>query len=175
MRFNPTELAGAWVIEPDLICDDRGAFARTWCVHEFAERGLNSKVVQCNISLNHRRGTLRGMHFQLPPHSEAKLVRCTQGGIFDVIVDIRTNSPSYRQWQGFELTAANRRSLYIPEGFAHGFQTLEDDTEVFYQMSNEQQAASASGVRWNDPAIAINWPLPVSVISERDQNWPVLS
>jgi len=172
MIFHPTEFAGAWLIEPELVSDERGAFARTWCAREFEQRGLNPQLVQCNVSLNHRRGTVRGMHFQREPHAEAKLVRCTRGAIFDVIVDLQPESPTYRRWSGFELSADNHRTLYIPERFAHGFQTLTDDAEVFYQMSREYHAASATGVRWDDPAIRVEWPLPVSIISTRDQSWP---
>ena len=174
MIFHSTELAGAWLIEPELVSDDRGAFARTWCAKEFEERSLNPHLAQCNISINRSQGTVRGMHFQREPHAETKLVRCTRGAIFDVIVDLRPESPTYRRWRGFELSATNHRSLYIPERFAHGFQTLTDDSEVFYQMSREYHAASSTGVRWNDPAVAVEWPREVALISQRDLTWPEL-
>ena len=147
MKFIETKLAGAYIIELDLIKDTRGFFARSWCQEEFAKHGLNPNLVQCNISFNHQKGTLRGMHYQIKPHEEAKLVRCTQGKIYDVIIDLRTNSTTYKQWFGVELSAANRKMLYIPEGFAHGFQTLEDHSEVFYQMSNFYHPESARGIR----------------------------
>jgi dTDP-4-dehydrorhamnose 3,5-epimerase len=174
MLFLPSEIPGAWVIEPEWISDERGAFARTWCAHEFESHGLNPRLVQCNLSINHRRGTVRGMHFQREPHAEAKLVRCTRGAIYDVIVDLRTDSPTYGRWIGQELSADNHRMFYIPEGFAHGFQTLTDDAEVFYQMSREFVPGMSCGVRWDDPAIHVRWPLPISIISERDQSWPEL-
>ena len=172
MRFVPTALAGAYLVEPELIADTRGFFARTYCEREFAEHGLHDRPVQCNISHNKARGTLRGMHFQRPPYGEAKLVRCTSGRIYDVIVDLRGDSPTFRQWAGYELTALNRNALYIPEGFAHGFQTLEDDCEVFYQMFSFFEPGSSSGVRWDDPAFAIEWPEAVSVISDKDRSYP---
>lgn len=172
MRFIPTHLAGAWLIEPDLILDERGFFARSWCQNEFAGKGLNANLVQCNISFNKKKGTLRGMHYQKKPHEEAKLVRCTQGGIYDVIVDLRNDSNTFFQWFGVELTAENRKALYIPEGFAHGFITLKDDSEVLYQMSEFFHADCAAGVRWNDPVFSIQWPIDVQVISERDRNYP---
>jgi len=171
MLFNPTHLAGALLLEPEQISDERGFFARTWCQHEFADNGLNANLVQCNISYNKARGTLRGMHYQKEPHAEAKLVRCTQGAIYDVIVDLRADSKTFTQWYGAELTAANRKALYIPEGFAHGFITIEDDTEVLYQMSEFFHAECASGARWNDPVFSIQWPIDVKVISERDRNY----
>lgn len=174
MKFLPTELSGAWLIEPELISDERGSFARTWCAREFEERGLNPRLVQCNISTNRRRGTVRGMHYQREPHAEAKLVRCTRGAIYDVIVDLRPGSPTFRRWAAQELSADNHRLFYIPEGFAHGFQTLTDDAEVFYQMSREFVPGVSCGVRWNDPAINIHWSLPISIIAERDQTWPEL-
>jgi dTDP-4-dehydrorhamnose 3,5-epimerase len=174
MRFVLTHLAGAYLIEPEPISDERGFFARTYCRNEFAEMGLNPNLVQCNISYNKMSGTLRGMHFQKAPYAEAKLVRCTQGGIYDVIVDLRNDSETFRQWFGVELTAENKNALYVPEGFAHGFITLKDDTEVLYQMSEFFHAECSSGVRWNDPAFMITWPRSISVISERDQNYPIL-
>jgi dTDP-4-dehydrorhamnose 3,5-epimerase len=172
MIFVPTRLSEACIIEPQRLADDRGFFARTFCQEEFAAHGLKAHFVQCNISFNTRKGTLRGMHYQDKPHEEAKLVRCTRGAIFDVIVDIRQDSPTCRQWVGVELTADNRRMLYVPEGFAHGFQTLEDDTEVFYQMAETYRPESARGIRWNDPALAIGWPLSATIVSARDAGYP---
>lgn len=173
MKFLDTPLAGAYVIEPELIEDNRGFFARSFCVHEFAARGLDTALVQCNISFNRKRGTLRGMHLQVEPHAEAKLVRCTMGAIYDVIVDLRPESPSFTQWYGVELSAQNRRMLYIPTGLGHGFQTLMDDSEVFYQMSEFYHAQSARGVRFDDPAFAIRWPLPDPICSDRDRSYPM--
>jgi dTDP-4-dehydrorhamnose 3,5-epimerase len=172
MIYTRTALSGAYIIDLERREDERGFFARSWCVREFEEHGLNPRLVQCNISFNARKGTLRGMHFQAAPHEEAKLVRCTQGALYDVIIDIRPDSPTYTRWVGVELTAANRRMLYIPEGFAHGFQTLEDNTEVFYQMSEFHHPESARGFRWNDPAFGISWPLPDSIVSEKDAAYP---
>ena len=172
MLFIPSELPGAWLIEPEFIGDDRGAFARSWCSREFEERGLNPRLAQCNISTNRRQGTVRGMHFQREPHAETKLVRCTRGAIFDVIIDLRPNSATLHRWSAFELSADNHRLLYIPAGFAHGFQTLTDDAEVFYQMSCEHLPGHSFGVRWNDPAIQVSWPLPIGQISSQDQSWP---
>ena len=175
MQFVPTQLDGAWIIEPERIADERGFFARCWCAAEFEARGLAGCIVQCNISFNRKRGTLRGMHYQQAPHAEAKLVRCTQGAIYDVIVDIRLDSPTYRQWAGVELTAANRRMLYVPTGCAHGFQTLADDSEVFYQMSQAYCRQAAAGLRFDDPAVGIRWPLEVEVISAKDRSLPLLA
>ena len=172
MRFLPTEIAGVTLIEPELLNDERGFFARTWCQREFAEHGLNDQLVQCSLSHNHRRGTLRGMHYQLAPHQEAKLVHCVRGAIYDVILDLRDDSPTRLQWQAFELTAEDHRMLYIPEGLAHGFQALEDITQVFYLMAHWHHPQSAAGIRWDDPAFGIHWPLPVSVISPRDSQYP---
>ncbi len=168
MRFIPTSLSGAYVIEPERLEDERGYFARTFCRDEFLAHGLNPSLAQCNVSFNARKGTLRGMHYQTKPHEEAKLVRCTRGSVFDVIVDIRESSPTRLQWFATDLTAANGRMLYIPEGFAHGFQTLEDNSELFYQMSERYIPQSARGLRWNDPVVGIRWPLPDPVISQRD-------
>jgi dTDP-4-dehydrorhamnose 3,5-epimerase len=170
--FEELKLPGVYLIHPEEIADDRGFFARTWCQQEFAAKGLNSQLVQCNISFNHRQGTLRGMHYQVSPHEEVKLVRCTAGAIYDVLVDLRSTSPTYQQWVSVELTARNRRSLYVPAGFAHGFQTLSDNTEVFYQMSALHVAAAARGVRWNDSAFEIEWPLAVTVMADRDRQYP---
>jgi dTDP-4-dehydrorhamnose 3,5-epimerase len=171
MRFNPTNLAGANLIEPEPASDERGFFARTWCRNEFADKGLNPNLVQCNISSNKAHGTLRGMHYQKAPHAEAKLVRCTQGAVYDVIIDLRSDSNTFTQWFGVELTAENRKALYVPEGFAHGFITLKDDTEVLYQMSEFFHAECAAGVRWDDPVFAIQWPSDPKVISGRDCNY----
>jgi dTDP-4-dehydrorhamnose 3,5-epimerase len=172
MIFTETRLAGAYVIDPQLLQDDRGFFARSWCQREFEAHGLTPRVVQANLSYNKRKGTLRGMHYQLPPHAEAKLVRCTRGAILDVIADLRPGSATAGQWIGVELTAENHRMLYVPEGFAHGFQTLADDTEVTYQVSEFYTPGAERGVRYDDPALGITWPLPVSVISEKDRSWP---
>lgn len=174
MIFTETALKGAFIIEPRLIHDERGFFARTWSQEEFLQHGLNPRVVQNNISLNKRRGTLRGLHFQVEPYQEAKLVHCTAGSMFDVIVDLRENSPTFRKWIAIELSSRNRLMVYVPENFAHGFQTLEDDTEVAYQISQSYDPASARGLRWDDPSLGIKWPLPVTAISERDTKHPLL-
>ena len=173
MVFRGTKLDGVWVIEPTRVEDDRGFFARTWCQLEFEQRRLNPRLVQCSISYNRRKGTLRGMHFQAAPHQEAKLVRCTRGASFNVVVDLRPESTTFAQWFGTELTGDNHRMLYIPEGVAHGFQTLEDETELFYQMSEVYHPESARGVRWDDPAFAILWPLPPAIMSEKDRGFPL--
>ena len=172
MIFTETELKGAFLIEPDRTEDARGFFARTWCVEEFKAHGLDPRVVQCNISFNKKKGTLRGMHWQVAPHPEAKLVRCTMGALWDVIIDLRPASPTYQQHLGVELTPENRKMLFIPEGFAHGFQTLADNTEVFYQMSEFFAADCARGLRWNDPAFGIAWPPGERIINGRDSNYP---
>ncbi len=172
MIFTETFLKGAYVIELDRREDERGFFARSFCEKEFAEHGLETRVAQCNVSFNRRKGTLRGMHYQVEPFAEAKLVRCTMGGIYDAIVDLRRGSPTFKKSFGVELTALNRRMLYIPRDFAHGFQTLADDSEVFYQMSQVYSAEHARGVRWNDPAFGINWPADERIINERDKNYP---
>lgn len=172
MIFRETDLPGAYVIDLDRHADERGFFARAWCRREFEARGLNPRLVQCNISYNAERGTLRGMHYQAPPHEEAKLVRCTRGRIYDVIVDLRRDSPAFTRHVGIELNDRNRTMLYVPEGVAHGFLTLEDDTEVFYQMSTFYAPEAARGVRWNDPAFAIDWPAPVRQVKARDANYP---
>jgi dTDP-4-dehydrorhamnose 3,5-epimerase len=175
MIFIPTKLEGAFIIELDRREDERGFFARSFCADEFTQHGLNPCVAQCNVSFNAQAGTLRGMHFQLAPHAEAKLVRCTMGAAFDVMVDLRPSSPTYKQWVGVELIAHNHRAVYIPEGFAHGAQTLTDNTELFYQMSAPYVGAASSGVRWDDPAFGITWPQPPDgnrIIAERDQAWP---
>ncbi len=172
MIFTETKLPGAYIIDPERIEDERGFFARSWCQKEFEAHGLNPDLVQCNISYNRKKGTLRGMHFQLPPHEEAKLVRCVRGAIYDVIIDLRLDSATFRRWQGVELNEANRRAVYIPKGFAHGFITLADDTEVFYQMSSWFVPGSTAGIRWDAPAIGISWPAQPQCISEKDQSYP---
>jgi dTDP-4-dehydrorhamnose 3,5-epimerase len=174
MIFTESALKGVYLIEPERQEDERGIFARTFCVEEFSVRGLDAAVAQCNVSYNRRRGTLRGLHYQVSPHAEVKLVRCTMGAAFDVVVDIRPGSPTFRQWLGVELSARNRKMLYIPEGLAHGFQTLEDDTELFYQMSKAYVPEAARGIKWDDPAIGIAWPMAPLVVSGRDQNYPKL-
>jgi dTDP-4-dehydrorhamnose 3,5-epimerase len=170
--FRETGLEGAFVVEPELMEDERGFFARTWCQREFEAHGLRVGWVQGNISGNHRAGTLRGMHYQVAPHGEIKLVRCTSGSLYDVIVDLRPQSPTYMKHVGVELSSHNRKMLYIPEGVAHGFQTLEDSTEVFYLMSALYAPEYACGVRWNDPVFGIQWPPAARIISARDQNYP---
>jgi dTDP-4-dehydrorhamnose 3,5-epimerase len=172
MQFTETEIRGAFILDAEQIADERGFFARSWARDEFEAHGLNPNLAQCNLSYNHRKGTVRGMHWQAAPHAETKLVRCTQGGIYDVIVDLRADSPTYLRWIGVELTAENRRALYIPEGCGHGFQTLADATEVLYMITEYYTPAAARGMRWNDPAINVAWPLAVTVISERDAQYP---
>jgi dTDP-4-dehydrorhamnose 3,5-epimerase len=175
MRFVPTELAGAYLIEPEPLNDERGFFARTVCAREFAAHGIVTEFVQSSISLSLHRGTLRGLHFQVPPACEAKLVRCTTGAVHDVIVDLRPESPTYRRHVAVELTARNRHALYVPKMFAHGLQTLEDNTEVLYEISAFYSPGQSTGLRFDDPKLNIRWPLPVSSISERDRNWPFLT
>lgn len=172
MIFRETSLKGAYIIEPERLEDVRGFFARSWCQKVFKKVGLNDNLVQCNISFNKKAGTLRGMHFQIHPYEEAKLVRCTMGSIFDVIIDLRKNSPSYKKYFGVTMTSENRKMLYVPEGFAHGFLTLEDKTEIFYQMTEFYVSKSAKGVRWNDHTFGIKWPQEIRIISKRDQNYP---
>lgn len=174
MRFVQTPLNGAWVIDLDLLGDERGWFARTFDAEEFAARGLKADVVQCNASFNARRGTLRGMHYQAEPHGESKLVRCVRGAVFDVAVDLRAGSPTLCGWHGVELSAENRLAFYIPPGLAHGFQTLSDDAEVLYQMGHPYVPEAARGVRWDDPAFAIEWPDVDGprIVSERDSAYP---
>jgi len=174
MLFQQALLEGAFVIEPEPLRDERGFFARTFCTREFEAMGLASHFVQHSISSTVRKGTVRGMHFQKPPHAEVKVVTCTRGAIFDAIVDLRPASPTFRRWQGFELTSDNHRRLYIPEGFAHGFQTLTDEVEVSYLISAFYAPESASGIRHDDPAIGIDWPLCISSISDKDRSWPPL-
>jgi dTDP-4-dehydrorhamnose 3,5-epimerase len=171
--FTETDLENAFVVDLERREDERGFFARAWCADEFADAGLSTRVVQCNVSFNRHRGTLRGMHYQVPPHAEAKLVRCTRGAIYDVIIDLRPESPTYKRWAGFELSAENGRALYVPEGFAHGYQTLTDEVEAFYQVSEFYAPGAERGVRWNDPAFGIEWPLPDDpIMSEKDKTWP---
>jgi dTDP-4-dehydrorhamnose 3,5-epimerase len=171
MQFQETPLCGAFVVKPNRLEDERGFFARSWCRDEFARQGLNSELSQCNISYNAHRGTLRGMHYQRHPHGEVKLVRCTMGTIYDVIIDLRGQSPTFMKWFGIELSAENRQMLYIPEDFAHGFLTLSDGAEVFYQMSTPFVSGFGAGVRWNDPAFAIEWPALPELIAERDNTY----
>jgi len=172
MKFKELALPGAYLIEAELLEDERGFFARSFCVNEFKSQGLNPQLEQCNISYNKAKGTLRGMHYQIEEKSEAKLVRCTMGAIYDVLIDLRPKSPTFKQWIALELSAINRHMLYIPEGFAHGFQTLADSTEVFYQMSNSFSPSHARGIRWNDPVFEIIWPQPQpQVISLKDQQY----
>lgn len=171
MNFLPAGLPGVALVESQSFEDERGFFARTFCRREFAAHGLDSNVVQCSLSFNSKRGTLRGMHFQAAPHEEAKLVRCVRGAIYDVIVDLRPASPTFRQWRAYQLNERNRHALFIPVGLAHGFQTLEDDSEVFYQMSAFYEPEAGRGVRWNDPAFGIRWPIADAIISERDRGF----
>ena len=171
MIFLRTKLHGAYIIELDKIEDERGFFARSWCRQEFKEHGLSSELVQCNISFNKKRGTLRGMHYQDSPYEENKLVRCTMGEIYSVIIDLRPESPTFKQHLAVVLSAENRRMIYVPEGFANGFQTLSDNTEVFYQMSETYSPEYHRGVRWNDPVFNISWPIDKPIMLERDQNY----
>jgi dTDP-4-dehydrorhamnose 3,5-epimerase len=173
--FEETKLPGSYLIEPQRIDDERGFFARAWCEREFHAHGLDDKIVQCNISFNKREGTLRGMHYQVHPHAETKLIRCTKGVIYDVIADLRVDSPTYMRHVAVVLSAENRKMLYVPKGFAHGFQTLEDDTEVFYQMSEFYCPAAARGFRWDDPAFGIVWPETSRIISTKDLSYPDFS
>jgi dTDP-4-dehydrorhamnose 3,5-epimerase len=172
MIFTPTELAGVFLIEPERREDERGFFARTFCEEELAVQGIAMRVAQSSISFNQAAGTLRGLHFQMAPHGETKLVRCTLGGIYDVVVDLRPTSPTYCRWVAAQLTSENRRLLYIPEGCAHGFLTLGDATEVFYEISTPYEPSASAGVRWNDPAFGVVWPAEPAVISGRDAAYP---
>ncbi len=172
MKFIPTFLSGAYIIEPEFQEDERGGFSRTFCRKEFEGMGLNPNIAQCNISFNHNKGTLRGMHYQVEPHAEAKLVRCTRGSIYDVIIDLRPEMQEFKKWFSVELSAENQKMLYIPEGFAHGFQTLTDNTEIFYQMSGFYFPESARGVRWDDPCFNIKWPEDNRIISQKDLEYP---
>ena len=172
MIFTETKLKGAFLVEPELMKDERGFFARSFCENEFKEHGLKSRVLQCNLSFNGAKGTLRGMHYQISPFAEAKLVSCTRGAVYDVIIDLRPDSSTYCQWFAAELTAENYRMLYIPEGFAHGFQTLTENTMVFYQMYEFYHPEAARGVRWDDPTFAIKWPLTARNITKKDRTYP---
>lgn len=175
MIFTETPLKGAFMVELERLEDERGFFARAWCQREFEAHGLNPRLVQCNVSFNKQQGTLRGMHYQAAPFEEAKLVRCTTGAIYDVIIDLRTDSATFKQYFGITLTPEGRNMLFVPEGFAHGFLTLADNSEVFYQMSEFYAPGYGRGVRWDDPAFGIAWPEPVQVISERDAAYPDFS
>jgi dTDP-4-dehydrorhamnose 3,5-epimerase len=172
MIFQKTSIDGVLEIRIERRQDERGFFARTWCQDEFQRSGLNPNLAQCSISFNARKGTLRGLHYQAAPHAEDKLVRCTRGAIYDVAVDLRPASPTFKKWFGIELNAENRSMLYVPEGCAHGFLTLAEDSEIFYQMSEPYYPELSRGVRWDDPAFAVPWPSPVEVISERDRTYP---
>ena len=175
MIFHETPLPGAFVIEPEKLADHRGYFARAWCETEFARHRLKSRILQSNIGFNFRKGTLRGLHFQRNPHAEVKVLRCTRGAIFDAIVDLRPDSATRRRWFGVELTAENAKMIYVPEGFAQGYITLADDTEITYHTSQSFCPEAATGVRYNDPAFGIGWPVPAEVISEQDRTWPLLN
>lgn len=172
MKFNETILKGAFVIEVDKLIDDRGFFGRLWCERESEQYNLNTNIVQSNVSFSKKKGTLRGMHFQKHPYQETKLVRCTKGAVYDVIIDLRPNSSTYKKWVGVELTEHNQKMIYVPENFAHGFITLEDDTEVYYLVTQFYNKDAESGLRWNDPTFEIEWPLTVTEISEKDSNHP---
>jgi dTDP-4-dehydrorhamnose 3,5-epimerase len=172
MEYHESKLRGVFEIRIEPKKDERGFFARTWCQKEFAEHGLNSRLVQCSLSFNSKKGTLRGMHYQVEPHSEVKLVRCTRGAIYDVVIDLRMQSPTFKNWIAVTLSSERWNMVYIPEGCAHGFLTLDDSSEVFYQMSESYHAESARGVRWDDAAFQISWPESVTVISERDRTYP---
>ncbi len=175
MIFTETELSGTFIVEIEKVGDERGFFARSWDKKEFEKMGLNSNLMQCSISLNSKKGTLRGMHFQDSPYEETKLVRCTKGRIFDVVIDLRKNSPTKNKWFGVELTELNHKMVYVPEGVAHGFQSLEDNSVVFYQMSQEYSPNHAKGVRWNDPSFGVIWPLHSPIVSKKDQMWELIS
>lgn len=173
MKFVSTSISGVWIIQQDRHEDDRGWFARSWCESEFAAHGLEHRLSQCSISFNLRRGTLRGLHYQSPPHDEVKVVRCTRGRAYDVAVDLRKDSPTYMGWTAVELSEESGLALYIPKGCAHGFQTLEDQTEIFYSISTPYQPGHGRGIRWNDPFLKVSWPLPeIAFLSERDATYP---
>jgi dTDP-4-dehydrorhamnose 3,5-epimerase len=173
VEYRTGEVQGAMVVEPEPRRDERGWFARLWCAQEFAAQGLVAEIAQVNTGVSPRRGTLRGMHFQLPPHDEVKVVRCFRGAVFDVVVDLRRDSPTWKRWMGVELTAANARMLYVPQGCAHGYLTLEDDTELMYLTSRLYSPQDARGVRYDDPAFGIRWPAPVKIVSAADAGWPL--
>lgn len=175
MKFSETPLAGAWIVDVEPHTDERGFFARTWCRREFEEHGIDADFVQASLSYNRVAGTLRGMHFQRPPHAETKLVRCVRGAIYDVIVDLRRESGSYGRWTGLELSANNRRGLLVPKGFAHGFITLDDNTEVLYQISAYYTPGSGTGLRHDDRQLGIEWPVPVKVIDDKDRALPAFA
>jgi dTDP-4-dehydrorhamnose 3,5-epimerase len=175
MIYTPSRIPGAWVIDIVPVADARGFFAMTWLPRELSERGMNPALAQCNLAFNHTRGTLRGMHFQRAPHAQAKMVRATRGALLDVILDLREDSPTFKQWDAVELSADNHRMLYMPEGIAHGYLTLTDGTEAYYHASSPWVKEAESGVRWDDPAFAIEWPFPPAVISEKDAAWPAFS
>lgn len=172
MKFIATKLSGVYLIEPELHADDRGSFARTYCEDEFGGAGIEFNVVQANTSFNKYAGTLRGMHYQLSPHAEAKVVRCTSGALHDVVIDLRPESPTFCNWVAAELNAGNNTEMFVPKGCAHGFQTLVDNTEVSYLMSERYVPESASGVRYDDPTFGVEWPLAISFVADRDRNWP---
>jgi len=172
MIFTEIQLKGVYIIEPERLADERGFFARTWCQKELASYGLENRLAQCSISYNPKKGTLRGMHFQTAPWEEVKIVRCTCGAIYDVVIDLRPGSPTFKKWFGLTLSQEKRNMIYIPKGFAHGFMTLSDQVEVFYQISQFYVPDHADGVRWNDPAFGIQWPMEVQLISERDNTYP---
>jgi dTDP-4-dehydrorhamnose 3,5-epimerase len=174
MKFQPLALTGAYLVEPDPVSDSRGWFARTWCQEEFVSHGLDGELSQTNVSMTHQRGTIRGLHFQVHPFEEAKLVRCTRGCMYDVIVDIRDGSETRWQWEAVVLQASELRLLYIPAGFAHGFQTMVDETEVTYQMSQPYNSRAAAGLRWDDPRLGISWPITDPILSPRDKEYPLI-
>jgi len=171
VKFVETPLQGAYIIELEPVEDERGFFARSWCQDEFRAHGLNAKLAQCSISFNKKRGTLRGMHYQTKPYEEVKLVRCTRGAVYDVMIDLRPDSATFERWLAVELSSENRKALYVPEGFAHGFQTLVDDVEMFYQISGSYKPEYAAGVRWDDPAFGITWPMVRPIVSGRDLSY----
>ncbi len=175
MHYTPSRIPGAWILDPTRIHDARGFFAMTWLPDELRERGMSADLAQCNLAFNLKRGTLRGMHFQHAPHAQAKIIRATSGALLDVIVDLREDSPTFKQWDAVELSAENRRMFYMPEGVAHGYITLADNTEAYYHASSKWAPAAESGVRWNDPAFGIEWPMAPIVISEKDAAWPLFT
>jgi dTDP-4-dehydrorhamnose 3,5-epimerase len=172
MKFRETNLEGAYIIEIEKLSDDRGFFARSWCRKEFEAQGLSPDLVQANVSYSYKKGTIRGMHYQIAPYQESKLIRCTRGAIYDVIIDLRPDSPTYKQWTGVELTVDNYTMFFVPKDFAHGFQTLTDETEIAYQVSQFYTPGSEKGIRYNDPNFNIQWPLEVTIISDKDRAWP---
>jgi dTDP-4-dehydrorhamnose 3,5-epimerase len=174
MQFTPSKISGAWIIDVTKIHDPRGFFAMTWLPQELSARGMNAALAQCNLAFNLKRGTLRGMHFQKPPHAQAKTIRVSRGALIDVIVDLRRESATYRQWDAVELAADNHRMFYMPEGVAHGYLTLADDTEAYYHASSPWVPSAESGVRWDDPAFSIEWPFTPTIVSERDRQWPLI-